>query len=104
MISYNEEGNKAIHAGGTLLLWHTVAYSNMVRAFIMVKTAAGKSADLQNQIRQMEEVLDAHVVAGQYDIIVEAEGDEVYTVIHTVATELHELDGVMDTRTYICLD
>lgn len=76
----------------------------MVRAFIMVKTAAGKSADLQNQIREMDAVLDAHVVAGQYDIIVEAEGEEVYTVIHTVATDLNELAGVTDTRTYICLE
>ena len=76
----------------------------MVRAFIMVKTAAGKSADLQNQIREMDAVLDAHVVAGQYDIIVEAEGEEVYTVIHTVATDLNELQGVTDTRTYICLE
>ncbi len=76
----------------------------MVRAFIMVKTAAGKSADLQNRIREMDAVLEAHVVAGQYDIIVEAEGEEVYTVIHTVATDLNELDGVVETRTYICLE
>ena len=82
----------------------TLYHIGMVRAFIMVKTAAGKSADLQNQIREMDAVLDAHVVAGQYDIIVEAEGEEVYTVIHTVATDLNELTGVTDTRTYICLE
>jgi len=76
----------------------------MVRAFIMVKTAAGKSADLQNRIREMDAVLDANVVAGQYDIIVEAESEEVYDVIHTVATDVRELDGVVDTRTYICLE
>jgi len=76
----------------------------MVRAFIMVKTAAGKSADLQNRIREMEAVLDANVVAGQYDIIVEAESEEMYDVIHTVATDVRELDGVVDTRTYICLE
>lgn len=76
----------------------------MVRAFIMVKTAAGKSASLQNRIEEMDAVLEAHVVAGQYDIIVEAEGEEVYTVIHTVATDLSELEGVVETRTYICLE
>jgi len=76
----------------------------MVRAFIMVKTAAGKSADLQNQVRGMGAVLDANVVAGQYDIIVEAEAGEVYDLLHTVATEVTELDGVVDTRTYICLE
>jgi len=76
----------------------------MVRAFITVTTAAGKSADLQAQIHEMDAVLDADVVAGQYDLIVEAEGEDVYTVINTVATDLRELDGVVNTRTYICLE
>ena len=76
----------------------------MVRAFIMVKTSAGKSAELQKQIHEMDAVLEAHVVAGQYDIIVEAKADDVYTVIHAVATNLTELQGVVDTRTYICLE
>lgn len=70
----------------------------------MVKTAAGTSADLQDHIRERDAVLEAHVVAGQYDIIVEAEGEEVYEVIHTVATDLNDLDGVVGTRTYICLE
>jgi len=76
----------------------------MVRAFIMVKTAAGKSSTLQDAIEDVDGVLEAHVVAGQYDVIVEAEGEEVYTVIHAVATEIRDLEGVVDTRTYICLE
>ena len=76
----------------------------MVRAFIMVKTAAGRATAVQEQIQEMDAVLNAHVVAGKYDIIVEAETEEVYTVIHAVATDLNELDGVVDTRTYICLE
>jgi DNA-binding Lrp family transcriptional regulator len=76
----------------------------MVRAFIMVKTTAGKSEQLQRSISDLGGVAEAHVVAGQYDIIVEAEGDEVYTVMHEVATEVRELEGVADTKTYICLE
>jgi DNA-binding Lrp family transcriptional regulator len=76
----------------------------MVRAFIMVKTAAGKSAELQDRIREMDAVLDAHVVAGQHDVIVEAEAEEVYNIINAVATDLHDLDGIIDTRTYVCLE
>ncbi len=78
--------------------------NTMVRAFIMVKTAAGKSADLREDIDGVEGVLEAHVVAGQYDLITEAEGEEVYDVIHSVATDVRDLDGVVDTRTYICLE
>ena len=75
----------------------------MVRAFIMVKTAAGKSEELLSSIRELGGVEEAHIVAGQYDIIVEAVGDEVYDLMHEVATNLRDLDGVSDTKTYICL-
>jgi len=76
----------------------------MVRAFIMVKTAAGKSEQLLDSIRGIDGVEEAHIVAGQYDIIVEATGEEVYDLMHGVATKLRDLDGVADTKTYICLD
>ncbi|WP_436911139.1 Lrp/AsnC family transcriptional regulator [Halosimplex marinum] len=76
----------------------------MVRAFIMVKTAAGKSEQLLDSIRGIDGVEEAHIVAGQYDIIVEAVGEEVYDLMHGVATKLRDLDGVADTKTYICLD
>jgi len=76
----------------------------MVTAFIMVKTSAGKSEGLLEDIRGHEGVSEAHIVAGKYDIIVEAVGDEVYDVMHTVATRIRDLDGVVDTRTYICME
>jgi len=76
----------------------------MVRAFIMVKTAAGKSEDLLARIGDLDGVEEAHIVAGQYDIIVEAVGEEVYDLMHGVATRLRDVEGVTDTKTYICLD
>ena len=76
----------------------------MVTAFIMIKTAAGKSEDLLTAIRDHEGVRDAHIVAGQYDVIAEGVGDEVYDVMQTVATRVRDLDGVVDTRTYISLE
>jgi DNA-binding Lrp family transcriptional regulator len=76
----------------------------MVRAFVMVKTAAGKSEELLASTTDIEGVDEAHVVAGKYDIIAEASGEEVYDVMHSVATEIRNLDGVTDTRTYIALE
>jgi DNA-binding Lrp family transcriptional regulator len=76
----------------------------MVRAYIMVKTAAGKSEELLDATVALDGVTEAHIVAGNYDIIVEVEGEEVYDVMHEVATDIRELDGVADTRTYICLE
>ncbi len=75
----------------------------MVLAFIAVTTTAGKSADLQERIEAVDGVLAATAVSGQYDLIVEAEAEEVYAVIHTVATEVRDLKGVVGTQTYVCL-
>jgi len=76
----------------------------MVRAYIMVKTAAGKSEELLAEIRGLGGVDEAHIVAGEYDVIVEVSADEVYDVLHTVTTNVRNLDGVADTRTYVCLE
>ncbi|MFB6308356.1 MAG: Lrp/AsnC ligand binding domain-containing protein [Haloarculaceae archaeon] len=76
----------------------------MVKAFIMVKTAAGKSEGLLATIREQDGIEEAHIVAGQYDIIAEADGGEVYDVMGEIATGIRDLDGVVDTRTYICLE
>jgi DNA-binding Lrp family transcriptional regulator len=76
----------------------------MVNAFIMIKTVAGKSEDLLNAVREADGIGEAHIVAGQYDIIAEASGTEVYDVMHSVSSRIRNLEGVADTRTYICLE
>jgi len=76
----------------------------MVRAFVMVKTEAGESERLVDAIRGVERATEAHVVAGDYDIIVEVEAEEVYDVLQVAADNIRTLDGVTDTRTYMALD
>lgn len=76
----------------------------MVRAFIMVKAGTGQAQALLETIQGLDHVVDANVVAGEYDVIVEAEAEEVYDVINSVATEIRSLDDVEDTKTYVCLE
>ena len=76
----------------------------MVRAYVMIKTAAGKSEALLGSISAVEGVEEAHIVAGQYDIIAEAVGEKVYDVMQSVSREIRGLEGVSDTRTYICME
>ncbi|WP_135821194.1 Lrp/AsnC family transcriptional regulator [Halostella litorea] len=75
----------------------------MVHAFIMVKTAAGKSEDLLDAVRGLGQVDEAHIVAGDYDLITEVDVDEVYDVLHTASSSIQGLDGVADTKTYISM-
>ena len=76
----------------------------MVHAFIMVKTAAGRSEDVLTAVRELDGISEAHVVAGEFDVIVEAEADEVYDVLQTASSEISGMDGVADTKTYMALD
>ena len=70
----------------------------------MIKTTAGKSEELLSAVRDSEGINEAHIVAGQYDIIAEAAGAEVYDIMQSVSHQVRNLDGVADTRTYICLE
>lgn len=76
----------------------------MVRAFIMVQAAAGHAEDVVESVLGFDHVVEAHVVAGEFDVIVEAEADEVYDVMHEAATAIRGLANVTDTKTYICLE
>ncbi len=75
----------------------------MVHAFIMVKTNAGASEDVVEQVREMDTVQEAHIVAGEYDVIVEVNAPEVYEILHTASSSIQGLDGVVETKTYIAL-
>ncbi|QLK25924.1 Lrp/AsnC family transcriptional regulator [Natrinema zhouii] len=75
----------------------------MVHAFIMVKTAAGKSEGLLAEINGLESVADAHIVAGNYDIIAEVDVPEIYDVLQAVSSSMQGLDGVTNTKTYIAM-
>ena len=75
----------------------------MVHAFIMVKTAAGQSEDLLAAIRELGRIHEAHIVAGDYDIITEVDAEEVYEILHTASSEIQGFDGVADTKTYISM-
>ncbi|WP_144904106.1 Lrp/AsnC family transcriptional regulator [Halobellus captivus] len=75
----------------------------MVHAFIMVKTGPGTSEQILGSIRELANVTEAHIVAGAYDIIVEADAEEVYEILNAASNEIQGLTGVTDTKTYIAM-
>lgn len=76
----------------------------MVRAFVMVKTAPGTVGRVVEAVRGLDSVTEAHVVAGEYDMIAEVGADAMYDVLDLVASEIRSLDGVNDTKTYVSMD
>jgi len=76
----------------------------MVDAFVMIEVEAGAVERSLDAIRALEAVTEAHVVAGGYDIIAETSGESVYDVLDASSTDIQEIDGVVDTTTYIAMD
>ena len=77
---------------------------NVVTAYVMVKANTGEADRLKTDLRAVEGVEDAHIVAGDVDFIVKVKVDSPAAVKDIAATAIQSLDGVEDTQTYIAMD
>lgn len=76
----------------------------MVHAFVMVKADVGEAAAMLDRVGSIEEVTEAHVVAGDYDLIAELDAPEVYDVLRVTAEGIQGLSGILDTKTYVSME
>ncbi|KTG09144.1 transcriptional regulator [Haloprofundus marisrubri] len=76
----------------------------MVTAYVMVKANTGEAERLKDDISAIDGVVDAHIVAGDVDIIVKVTVDTPAEVKNISATQIQGIDGVEDTQTYISMD
>jgi DNA-binding Lrp family transcriptional regulator len=76
----------------------------MVRAYVMVKAHSGDAERLRDEIRDVEGVVDAAIVAGDVDFIATVEVDTPADVKTAAATHIQNIEGVEDTQTYVAMD
>jgi DNA-binding Lrp family transcriptional regulator len=76
----------------------------MVIAYVLIKANTSEADRLLDEVRSLEDVLDAHVVAGDVDLIAKIEVDSPQAVKDTVANRIQALEGVENTETYISMD
>ncbi|WP_135823891.1 Lrp/AsnC family transcriptional regulator [Halorussus ruber] len=76
----------------------------MVRAYTTVITGTGATEDAAATIRDLSGVTEAHVVAGDFDIVAEIEGETIRDLQKVVTDGIHTVEGVGTTRTYIQMD
>jgi DNA-binding Lrp family transcriptional regulator len=76
----------------------------MVHAFVLVDCGAGSETGIVETLRGLDAVTDAHVVAGDFDVVVETEGEQVRDLLKTVTRDVRSIDGVGTTRTYVSLE
>lgn len=76
----------------------------MVRAYVAIITGSGSAEDVIAAVRELSGVTAAHVVAGDFDVIAEIEGEGVRDLQRTVTGGIHDIESVGTTRTYVQLD
>jgi DNA-binding Lrp family transcriptional regulator len=75
----------------------------MVTAYVMVKANTGEADRLLHEIADIDGITDAHIVAGDVDIIAKAHVDTPADVKEIAATTIQNISGVEDTETYISM-
>ena len=76
----------------------------MVTAYVMVKANTGEANRLKNEILDVDGIADAHIVAGDVDIIAKLDVESPAEVKDIAADGIQNIEGVEDTQTYIAMD
>jgi DNA-binding Lrp family transcriptional regulator len=71
-----------------------------VKAYVLIQTEVGKSAQVSVEVAGLEGVISALDVTGPYDVIVQAEADSIDALGKMVVSRMQLTDGV--TRTLTC--
>ncbi|SIO84974.1 Lrp/AsnC family transcriptional regulator [Nocardiopsis sp. JB363] len=71
----------------------------MVQAYILVQTEVGQAAKVAERIRGIDGVEKANDVTGPYDVIVQAEADDIDALGTLVVARIQRLDGIARTLT-----
>ncbi len=80
------------------------------RAFVLVNVAPGKEKRILEKLLKYDEVIEGHIITGQYDVLVVLEfelyGREIFasfqeTASKFVVEKIRKLKNVLDTSTII---
>ena len=73
----------------------------MVLAYIMVRVDAGKEREVLKEVSKWEEVKEAHIIYGEWDLILKVEVDSIEGITSFVVDKLRTIDAVKLTSTMI---
>ncbi len=76
----------------------------MTDAYVNIIVDAGAVSAAAESIGDLEAVSQVHVVTGDFDIVAQLELDDVDTLPHVVADEIHAVTGVIDTVTNVAFE
>ncbi|TXT54325.1 MAG: hypothetical protein BAJATHORv1_70025 [Candidatus Thorarchaeota archaeon] len=76
----------------------------MVKAYILIRTKAGKEDDVLKEILNLHVTEEAHKVFGPYDIIAEVRGRDMESLVDIILTKIRRIDGMEETQSLMAID
>lgn len=71
----------------------------MITAFVLIQAEVGRSSSVGRAVGELDHVKAAYVVTGPYDVIAEAEAEDVDELGRLVVARIQSVAGVMRTLT-----
>ncbi len=71
------------------------------RAYILIETEVGRARDVLTALRAMENIAQADIITGTYDLIALAEADDMVMLVDLVTAQVQNIEGV--ERTITCV-
>lgn len=75
---------------------------SLIVAFIMAKVESMKSRNIVEEIRALDEVEEAYLIYGAYDLLIKCAFKTPEALSSFVVNELRKVDGIKDTITNVC--
>ena len=71
-----------------------------IKAYVLINVSVGREYDIVEKVREIDGVEEAHVVYGEYDIIVKISGSYLKEIEKAVM-KIRHIDGVIRSTTLI---
>ncbi len=71
----------------------------MLVSLVLIKAETGKERGVEEEVRKVRGVREAHLLFGVYDISVKVECENLDELTHIVIDEIRQIPGVRETKT-----
>lgn len=73
--------------------------SVMATGYVLINAKPGMEFQAFQEIKEMDNVVDATILFGDYDLLIKVVADDMGTIARTVVDKIRQVEGVSDTKT-----
>jgi len=75
-----------------------------VKAFVLINTQIGSEEEVLKDLKGLEEVEEAHIVYGVYDIVAKVTAEDINKLRDIVTMKIRKMKKIMSTTTMVVIE